>query len=158
MNRKTIITLFIVAFIGVFAWVSFNQIQPEEIENAPEWIPLQAAQQQAKENDRLIVVDIYEVGCQYCRAMNREVYPAPTIRAILDRDFYPVKVNGNSDDKITYRGEELSEKEFAAKMGVTAYPFTVILDAEGNVLDSSRGYMDVVSFSRFLKDSVERKG
>lgn len=157
MNRKFVIALLIVGFIGVFAYFSFHQITPEEIENAPEWMALEAAQTQANAQDKLIMIDIYENGCQYCRAMEREVYPSPTIRAILDRDFHPVKINGHSEKTITYKGEEITEAEFAAKMGVTAYPFTVIMDGEGNVIDSRRGYMTIVNFSRFLKNSVQKK-
>lgn len=154
MNRKVIIGLLVAGFIGIFAYYSFSQITPEEIENAPEWMPLETAQTQASAEDKLIMIDIYEVGCQYCRAMEREVYPAPTIRAILDRDFYPVKINGHSENAIVYKGEEITEAEFARQMGVTAYPFTVIMDGEGNVVDTRRGYMSVINFSRFLKDSV----
>lgn len=157
MSRKVIIGLLIAGFIGVYAFYSFQQVQPDEIENAPEWMPLETAQQQASVGNKLIMIDIFEVGCQYCRAMEREVYPSPSVRAILDRDFYPVKINGHSESMITYKGEEMTEQQFASEMGVTAYPFTVIMDGEGNVIDSRRGYMNIVNFSRFLKSTVEKK-
>jgi thioredoxin-related protein len=157
MSRKLIIGSFIAAFIAVFAYFSFSQIQPMEIENEPEWMLLQDAMSHATQDDRLVMVDIFEVGCQWCRKMSREVYPAPTIRAILDRDFHPVKVNGNSENKIIYQGEEITEQEFAARMGVTAYPFTVVLDADGNVIERRRGYMDVQGLSRFLRNAVEKR-
>ncbi len=157
MNRKVIIGLLVAIFIGTFAFFSFRQITPDEIENAPEWMPLEAAQTQASAEDKLIMIDIFEVGCQYCRAMEREVYPSPSVRAILDRDFYPVKINGHSDNMITYNGEQMTEQQFASEMGVTAYPFTVILDGDGNVIDSRRGYMNIVNFSSFLRNTVEKK-
>lgn len=157
MNRKIIIGLVIAGFVGFFAFKSFQEVQPDQIENAPEWMPLETAQTQANTEDKLIMIDIYEVGCQYCRAMEREVYPAPTIRAILDREFHPVRINGHSENTLVYKGEEITEAEFARQMGVTAYPFTVIMDGEGNVIDTRRGYMSVINFSRFLKDSVEKK-
>ncbi len=50
----------------------------------------------------------------------------------------------------------MTEQQFANQMGVTAYPFTVIMDGEGNVIDTRRGYMNIVNFSRFLRDSVEK--
>lgn len=156
MKRKVIIGLGIAVFIGIFAYFSFDQITPKEIENSPEWIPLQEALNQASASNRLVMIDIYEVGCQFCRAMDREVYPSPSIRAILDRSFYPVKVNGHSDNLLVYMGEEMSERQFASKMGVTAYPFTVVMDHEGNVIDRRRGYQNVVSFSRFLNNAVEK--
>ena len=142
MSRKALIGIFITAFMAVFAYYSFMQVIPKEIENEPEWQPLNIAIDQASSGEKYILVDIFEVGCQWCRKMSREVYPSPTIRAILDRDFVSVKINGNSESLITYRGEEMTEKEFAALMGVTAFPFTVILDNEGNVIDRRRGYMD----------------
>lgn len=157
MNRKVIIGLLIAVFIGIYAFYSFQEVQPAEIENAPAWMPLETAQARASTENKLIMVDIYEVGCQYCRAMEREVYPSPSVRAILDRDFYPVKVNGHSENIVTYKGEQMTEQQFASEMGVTAYPFTVIMDGQGNVIDSRRGYMSIVNFSRFLKSSVEKK-
>lgn len=157
MNRKVIIGLLVAIFIGTYAYYSFHQITPNDIENAPEWMPLDAAQTQASAEDKLIMIDIYEVGCQYCRAMENEVYPSPSVRAILDRDFYPVKVNGHSENMLTYNGEQMTEQQFAAEMGVTAYPFTVIMDSKGNVIESRRGYMNIVNFSRFLRSTVEKK-
>lgn len=157
MSRKLIIGLLIAGFIGIYAYYSFQQVTPDEIENAPEWRTLEAAQEQASAENKLIMIDIFEIGCQYCRAMDREVYPSPSVRAVLDRDFVPVKINGHSENTMVYNGEEITQQQFASQMGVTAYPFTVIMDGDGNVIDTRRGYMNVVNFSRFLKDSVEKK-
>lgn len=154
MSRKVLIGIFIAAFLAVFAYYSFNQVIPREIENEPDWQPLNIAIDQASNGEKYILVDIFEVGCQWCRKMSREVYPSPTIRAILDRDFLSVKINGNSESLITYRGQEMTQREFSALMGVTAFPFTVILDNEGNIVDRRRGYMDTQSLSRFLKDAI----
>jgi thioredoxin-related protein len=158
MKRKAIIGSVLAAFILIFVYFSFSQIVPQEIENAPEWMPLQTALEQASVDNRLVMIDIYEVGCQFCRKMDRETYPAPSVRAILDRAYHPVKVNGHSDNQLVFNGEEMSEREFASKMGVTAYPFTVIMDADGNVIDRRRGYQDVVGFSRFLNNAIEKSG
>ena len=156
MNRKIIIALLISGFIGVYIYYSFQQVTPNEIENAPDWMPLETAQKQASADGKLIMIDIYEIGCKFCRAMEREVFPSPSVRAILDRDFYPVKINGHSENRVVYNGEELTEKQFANRMGVTAYPFTVIMDGDGNVIETRRGYMNIVNFSRFLRDSVDK--
>jgi len=40
-------------------------------------------------------------------------------------------------------------------MGATAYPFIVVLDSNGNIVNTRRGYLDVVSFTRFLNGSVD---
>lgn len=158
MKRPLIITGIVILFLAIFLFFAFDQISPEEIENAPDWMTIEKATEVASADDKLILVDVYEVGCKFCRAMEREVYPAPSVRAVLDRDFHPVKINGNSDKIIRFRGEEISEKDFASIMGVTAFPFTVVLDADGNVIDRRRGYMDVVSLTRFLRNAAETRG
>lgn len=155
MSRKVLIGFIVAFFIAIFAYFSFSQILPQEIENAPDWMPLHVAMEQASSDGRLILVDIFEVGCQFCRKMDRETYPSPSVRAVLDRSYHPVKINGNSENKMIFMGEEMEERDFAGKMGVTAYPFTVIMDADGNVLERRRGYQDVVGFTRFLNRAVQ---
>ncbi|PKD42636.1 thioredoxin family protein [Rhodohalobacter barkolensis] len=159
MNRKVLIASLITIFIAIFAFYSFREIQPKEIDNEPDWMNLTEALTVAPESDRLILIDIYEVGCQFCRKMTREVYPSNTIRAVLDRSYYPVKLNGNSNsNRIVYQGEEMTEKEFAGKMGVTAFPFTVIMDSEGNVIDRRRGYLDIRGLAQMLRSAESEMG
>ncbi len=117
---------------------------------------MEQAMTMASVDDRLVMIDIYEVGCQFCRKMDRETYPSPSVRSVLDRDYHPVKINGNSEEIMNFLGVELAHRDFAAQMGVTAFPFTVIMDAEGNVIDSRRGYQDIVGFTRFLNSAVEK--
>jgi thioredoxin-related protein len=157
MSRKIIIVSVIVLFLGIFMYFAFNEVTPKDIENAPDWVPIETAMQKAADDNKLVFIDIYEIGCRFCRAMDNEVYPAPAVRAVLDRGYHPVKMNGHSDDLINFRGEEMSQKQFASMLGVTAYPFTIIMDAEGNVLDRRRGYSDIVSFSRFLGDALNQR-
>lgn len=158
MKRPIIISLLVVGFLGIFLYNAFNEVTPKEIENAPEWVPIEQAMQKAKEDNRLILLDIYEIGCQFCRAMNREVYPSPSTRAVIDRDFYPVKINGNSEETITFMGEEITQQAFANNLGLTAFPFTVVMDHEGNVISTRRGYMGVQDLNGFLRNAVAEKG
>lgn len=157
MNRKTWAALIVTLFLAIFLFFSYQQILPQQIENAPDWMTLQDALEEAnlsESESRLILVDIFEVGCRFCRQMEREVYPSESIRTLLDRSFYPVKVNGNSDEPVIYKGETLTGREFASLMGVTAFPFTVVLDREGNVVDNRRGYMGISDLSRFLNRAL----
>lgn len=156
MKRPLIITAFVIFFLAVFAYFAFDAVTPKEIENAPDWLNIETAMNSASEDEKLVIIDIFEVGCQYCRAMSRDVYPAPSTRAVIDRDFHPVKINGNSDNLINFLGEEMTEKEFADSLGLTAFPFTVIMDHEGNVIDQRRGFMDVPGLTQFMRNAREK--
>lgn len=156
MKRPLIITGIIVAFLGLFLYNALKEVTPQEIQNAPDWLPIAEAMTKAEQNNRLIIIDIYEVGCQFCRAMNRDVYPAPSTRAVIDRDFYPVKINGNSEETITFMGEEVTQQSFANNLGLTAFPFTVVMDHNGNVINSRRGYMGVQDLTRFMRNARDK--
>ncbi|TVQ68145.1 MAG: DUF255 domain-containing protein [Balneolaceae bacterium] len=153
MSRKVLFGIIITLFIALFTWFSIHQIVPEEIENAPEWMSLDAALERAAASDKYVMIDIFEVGCQFCRKMDRETYPAPSVRAALDRGYYAVKINGHSERMLTFLGEEMMEREFAVRMGVSAYPFVVLMKPDGTVMDRRRGYQDVVGFTRFLNSA-----
>jgi thioredoxin-related protein len=150
MKKKYIIIIAVAAFVGFYLFNALKNTKPLEIENAPDWRTLGEAQLEARETDKLILVDVYEVGCKYCRAMEQSVYPDSTVRAVLDASYIPAKVNGNSEELITFNGEQVVAREWAQSNGIYVFPGTLILDAEGNLLKQRIGYMNVDEFRRFL--------
>lgn len=150
MSKKTIITGVIAVFISVFLFNALKKTAPIEIENAPQWRTLAAAQQEAEATSKLILVDVFEVGCKYCRAMEREVYPDSTVRAVLDAGYIPAKVDGNSEELISFNGESIMARDWAQSQGVFVFPGTLILDSEGNQLKQRTGFMNVDELRQFL--------
>jgi len=150
MNKKAIIFITIASFIVVYFIIAMKSTTPIVIENAPDWMTLGAAQEEARTTEKMILVDVYEVGCKYCRAMEREVYPDSTVRAVLDAGYIPAKVDGNSEEFITFNGAEVISREWAQSYGVYVFPGTLIIDAEGNLIKSRTGYMNVDELRRFL--------
>ena len=150
MQKKVIIIAIIAAFLGIFLYVSLTNVQPTVNDNSPEWIPIHEAQQMAATSEKLIFVDVYEIGCKFCRAMDREVFPDSTVRQVLDANYIPVRLDGNSEEMITFSGREVSSKEFAQSKGAYVFPTSLILDEEGNVIKKKTGYMGVDEFRQFL--------
>ncbi len=150
MSKKVVITGIIAVFVGIFLFNALKNTAPMDIENAPEWRNLGDAQVEAASEDKLILVDVFEVGCKYCRGMERDVYPDSTVRAVLDAGYIPVKVDGNSEELITFNGEQVVSREWAQSNGVFVFPGTLILDADGNLLKQRTGYMNVDELRQFL--------
>ena len=150
MNKRSIILLVIAGFLGVFLYSSLTSVKPKVIENAPDWRVLEAAQIEARENDKLIMLDVYEVGCKYCRAMEREVYPDTTVRIVIDQGYIPAKIDGNSEELIRFNGEQISEKDFAQSKGAYAFPTVIILTPEGKVVKKRTGFMNIDELRQFL--------
>ena len=150
MNKRIIIFGGIAIFVGIFLYSSLKSVEPQLIENAPQWRTLEVAQQEAAESNKLIMVDVYEVGCKYCRAMEREVYPDTTVRVVMDQGFIPVKLDGNSEEMITFNGNEMQAKEFAQSKGAYAFPTVIVLTAQGEVVKKRTGFMNVDELRQFL--------
>lgn len=150
MNKRVIIFIGIGLFIGIFLYSSLKSVEPQVIENAPNWRVLEAAQVEAKESNKLIMLDVYEVGCKYCRAMEREVYPDTTVRTVIDQGYIPVKLDGNSEEMIRFNGEEMQAKEFAQSKGAYAFPTVIVLTAEGDVVKKRTGFMNIDELRQFL--------
>jgi len=154
MNRKLFITLILSGFLLFFAYQAVQNVNPENYITETAWVPFDEAFLRAESENKYLLLDIYEIGCKFCRAMEREVYPSEPVVALMDRFYVPVRLDGRSSETITYLGEEMSQEVFALKMGVTAYPYTVIMKPDGSVVDSQRGYMDTFAFSRWLRSLI----
>lgn len=150
MSKKSVILITVCVFLGIFIYYSLSGVQPAANDNSPDWIPLQEAQQMAASSDKLIFVDVYEIGCKYCRAMDREVFPDSTVRKVMDASYIPVRLDGNSEEPVRFNGEEIASREFAQSKGAYVFPTSLILDAEGNVIKKKTGYMGVDEFRQFL--------
>ncbi|WP_157470900.1 thioredoxin family protein [Gracilimonas tropica] len=150
MQKKVIIIAVIGAFLGIFLYYSLANVKPTVNDNSPDWIPIEEAQQMAATSDKLIFVDVFEIGCKYCRAMDREVFPDSTVRQVLDANYIPVRIDGNSEEQITFNGEQVTSKAFAQSKGAYVFPTSLILDDQGNVIKKKTGYMGVDEFRQFL--------
>jgi thioredoxin-related protein len=150
MQKKTIFIIAVSLFLGIFVYISLTNVQSPVNDNSPEWIPIHEAQEMAKASDKLIFVDVFEIGCRYCRAMDREVFPDSTVRQVLDANYIPVRLDGNSTEMITFNNEQIPSKDFAQSKGAYVFPTSLILDSEGNVVKKKTGYMGVDEFRQFL--------
>lgn len=92
---------------------------------------LRRASEVARAEGKLIVADVYTDWCGWCKKMDREIYSDPSV-VNLSRQQVFVKVNAED------RGEG---QRFAQQMGVRGYPTTIVLDAQGRVLNIARGYI-----------------
>ena len=93
---------------------------------------MSGALRQAKASRGLIIVDIYTDWCGWCKRMDRDIYAAPAVVALSQKDVF-----------LKYNAEDGGEGEsFARKMNVRGYTTTFILDSEGELLQTARGYLD----------------
>ena len=94
------------------------------------------ALQAAKEENKLIFVDVYTDWCPPCKKMDKEVLPLPEVGERYNEMFINFKLDAEKGE-----GPDLAEQ-----YEVRAYPTYLYLDSEGNPLHRAVGYFSPSAF------------
>lgn len=84
----------------------------------------------ARDEKRLLLVDVYTDWCGWCKKLDREVFSDGRVGAAA-KDLVAVKVNA-----------EKGGEEIARRYRVRGYPTILFLDGAGNVVERVDGYVD----------------
>lgn len=110
------------------------------------WVEdLDEALDQARREQKLVLLDGFAHWCGPCRIMEKFTYPDPGVQAALSEHFVPLKVNVDDDPYLAQRFQ------------LRALPTTLVLDAYGVPLLRQSGLLDPASLKLVL-ESGRRKG
>ena len=101
---------------------------------------------QAKKENRLVLVDLSAEWCAYCRKMDATTWRDPKVLAAIGKNYVPVKVVDEKDP------------ERAARYRDYGRPAVLILDADGNEIMRKRGYMKPQWMEWMLQAVVQEQG
>lgn len=106
-----------------------------EIFNEDEW---QSTLKSAKDQNKLILVDLYTSWCGYCKKMDREVFSDEDFREELALNYVAVKMNAESPYGYN----------FAQQNQVEGYPTFVVFDGTGITVGKVEGYQPLREFRK----------
>jgi thioredoxin-related protein len=136
---KIIISIFAVTFYTA-------SIRAQSID----WMPLGEAQTLASENNKKVMVYAEAEWCGYCKKMNRTVFPEKSVQDNLSKYFYPVRIDIESHQKVTFNGKEFTEQNLAREFRVSGTPTVIFLDAGGKIIGVQPGYLPTKIFDKLL--------
>ncbi len=151
MKKLAFIPLMLVAFSGMAA----DDVNWSAIENA-----VTTAKSSGK---KFILVDLYTDWCGWCKKMDEGALKDANVLTILHSDFTPVKFNAENPNPVTFNGKsygfnksgQRGANQLALDLGSTAgklgYPTLVVLDANGNKLQSFPGFKDAETLTAILR-------
>jgi protein disulfide-isomerase len=132
--------VFWLAFLVVslaYAWYSFYAPS-----NRIAWADnFTAAQQQAVESDKPIILFFTGKWCSPCRIMKRQVWADEQVMNTVNTAFIPVTIDVDNP----------SAAALLSRYGVGATPTTIITDSKGNVLQQKLGGMTKADFLDLLR-------
>ncbi len=111
-----------------------------------QWTNLELAVAKAADQQKAILIDVYTDWCGWCKKMDKEVFADPAVSEVLAKSFATAKVNGESRESFTFRGQKTDGVGIARAFGVRGYPAIIFLDAKGEMLTMIPGFMDAQKF------------
>ena len=148
-------SLLIILFAFILIPVSFTQAQVK-------WIGIEEAHKATQSKiKKKVFVDVYTDWCGWCVRMDKTTFEDSIVAKILNKYYYPVKLNAESADDITigtttYKNLEPGKKRSAHQLaaillnGKMGYPSFVILSEEFKSLSILPGYREARDFEKIL--------
>ncbi|MFA8017923.1 thioredoxin family protein [Bremerella cremea] len=130
---------FWLAFLVVslaFAWYSFY-VPPNDIVWAKDH---DAAQQQAAESGKPMILYFTGTWCVPCRIMKRQVWADKEVAALVNANFIPVAIDVDAPDNAA----------IMAQYQVTGPPVTIVTDPAGKALNWKAGGVGKAEFLELL--------
>ncbi|MEM6845965.1 MAG: thioredoxin fold domain-containing protein [Bacteroidota bacterium] len=141
--------------LGLFLFLlltSFNHSDSEKAEPQKiNWLTIEEAQELAEENPKKVIMDVYTDWCGWCKKMDKTTFADEEVAAYVNENFYAVKLKADSNDKVTFKGQEFTKGELARALRVTGYPTVVFFDESLGRFQPVSGFRPADDFLKLLE-------
>ncbi len=128
---------------------ALKKVQAEN--NKIRWVSYGDAVVRAREEGKYVMVDFFATWCKWCKKLYKTTYADPKVAQAINADFVPVKIDSESQDKVTYAMRRITKAQLADKYKVSSYPTIYFLDKDGKKADVLNGYLPPDSFLVYLQ-------
>lgn len=99
--------------------------------------------EQAKRENKLVILDLEAVWCHWCHVMDEKTYHDPAIVKLIQKNYIAVRVDQDANPDISIRYEDYG------------WPATVIFKADGSELVKRRGYIPPERMASLLQAVID---
>ena len=124
------------------------------------WYKYDEGLAKAKKEKKHVMVYFYTKRCGWCKRMDKNTFGNEGVKKVLNENYVPIRVNGQSGEKVKVDGEQITERQVAAMYRVRAHPVTWFLKPSGERIAPRLGYADAKEFLYILnwvKDDLYEK-
>jgi thioredoxin-related protein len=127
---------------------------------AVKWYTIEEAQKLNEKHPRPVFIDTFTDWCGWCKKLDKDVFSDPVIAEILNKEYYPVKFNAESDKPIMFMGKQFvndgtlngaHQFAYALLKGKLSYPTVVFLNKKLEIITPVPGYRSAKEFEPLLK-------
>lgn len=140
-----------------------------------QWQGFDTALEQARSEDKHIMVTVYTDVCGYCKKLDRVTFTDPAVREVLDDAYVSAKVKADSGKRLKVQSQivddgsrqllqyhtvddpTLSGSDLRSQWMLRGVPGIIFLNPEGRVITIVNGYKspaDMHNMLTFVKDDL----
>lgn len=102
------------------------------------------ALEKAKQEGKALFVDCYTTWCAPCQMMSKRVFPQKSVGDFMNPSFVSIKIDMEKGEGV----------ELAKRWRIDSYPTYLVLDAQGEVVYTSCGYVPTEEFIKRMKEGL----
>ncbi|MCY4215368.1 MAG: thioredoxin fold domain-containing protein [Flavobacteriaceae bacterium] len=128
-----------------------------------QWLSIEQALELQKNEPKKIFMDVYTDWCGPCKMMDILTFSNRDVIEYVNKNFYPVKFNGEGNEEFEHLGIRYSNPqyvatkrknkmhEFAQYLGVQGYPVVIFLNEKSEPILPVMGMLDPAQLELYLK-------
>jgi len=130
----------------IFSVVLATEKETEDIN----WVSITDLEQLIQDKPRNVFIDIYADWCGWCKVMDRTTFKDVKVISYVNENYYAVRIDAESDVIITFRGQQLTEKQLVRSFGIQGLPTSIFMDESLEKVKPVIGYQEGPEFLRSL--------
>ncbi|HVD99093.1 MAG TPA: thioredoxin fold domain-containing protein [Cytophagaceae bacterium] len=158
MKTKFFIITVLVMLSVAGVIVSFTWEKSDKPTDEIKWMSYAEATKLSQKKKKKIFIDVYTDWCGWCKKMDATTMKDPKIIEYMNKKFYAVKLNAESNKTSAYKGTAVSEKELATRIfKANGYPTTLYLSDGEDLIFNIPGYREAGELDKILHFVGEEK-
>jgi thioredoxin-related protein len=142
----------LLVFVISLMVMAFSSPKRVEVEEKINWLTLEEAYAQNLKEPRKIFVDVYTDWCGWCKRMDKETFANSGVAAYVNKNYYAVKLNAESDRAFELEGQKMTERQVAQQFGVRSFPTIVLIHEDFQKFQPVPGYRPAKDFKEMLEN------
>ncbi len=137
-KRLTLTAITLTLMFNLFSGAA-NASAAQTNDGGIQWLSYAEGRQRGESENKKVFLVFNADWCRYCLQMEKETFQNPTVIAYVNRNFVPISVNSDKEQKI------------AAKYNVTGLPSTWFISGTGDRIGNRPGYISSDEMLKILK-------
>lgn len=140
MLKKTIFALAFISFFFTY-----------EAHASENWYDFEEGIARADAENKPVVIDFYTDWCKWCKVMDEKTFSDPEVDDYLAEHYVPIRINAESNEAVSYRGNDFTYATLTKAFGVNSYPSLAYLDKNGEFLTVIPGFIEKEPFLKIIR-------